>query len=79
MPIVIRYNGYAVDSLQQRGGVQMDYIFNFLLSVMAGVAGYYICKWLDRNHKDSKPKTNPVYWHTRDFALCPNGHTLLPG
>ena len=53
MPIVIRYNGYAVDSLQQRGVVQMDYIFNFLLSVMAGVAGYYICKWLDRNHKDS--------------------------
>ena len=53
MPIAIRYNGYAVDSLQQRGGVQMDYIFNFLLSVMAGVAGYYICKWLDRNHKDS--------------------------
>lgn len=53
MLIVIRYNGYAVDSLQQRGGVQMDYIFNFLLSVMAGVAGYYICKWLDRNHKDS--------------------------
>ena len=31
----------------------MDYIFNFLLSVMAGVAGYYICKWLDLNHKDS--------------------------
>lgn len=53
MPIVIRYNGYTVDSLQQRGGVQMDYKFNFLLSVMAGIAGYYICKWLDRNHKDS--------------------------
>ena len=53
MPIIIRYNGYAVDSLQQRGGAQMDYIFNFLLSVMAGIAGYYICKWLDRNHKDS--------------------------
>lgn len=47
MTIVIRYNGHAVDSLQQGGGVQLDYIFNFLLSVMAGVAGYYICKWLD--------------------------------
>ncbi|RGX26055.1 hypothetical protein DWV29_20310 [Enterocloster asparagiformis] len=27
--------------------------FDFLLPVMAGVAGCYICKWLDRNHKDS--------------------------
>lgn len=31
----------------------MDIIISFLVSVMASVAGYYICKWLDRNRKDS--------------------------
>lgn len=25
----------------------------FLISIAASVAGYYICKWLDRNRKDS--------------------------
>lgn len=49
----MRYNKYAVDSFQQEGGGQMEYILSFLLSVMAGIIGYYICKWLDRNHKDS--------------------------
>lgn len=27
----------------------MDHIFSFLVSVMASVAGYYICKWLDEH------------------------------
>ena len=31
----------------------MDIIISFLVSVMASVAGYYICKWLDRNHKET--------------------------
>jgi len=31
----------------------MESILNFFVSVMAKVAGYYICKWLDRNRKDS--------------------------
>ena len=41
------YNVCAVDSLQQRGGVQMDYLISFLISVGASIAAYYICKWLD--------------------------------
>lgn len=32
---------------QQRGGVYMDFILNFVISIMAGIATYYICKWLD--------------------------------
>lgn len=50
---LIRYNEHAVDSFQQEGGVFVEYIFNFFVSVVAGIAGYYICKWLDRNHEDS--------------------------
>ena len=25
----------------------MEYILAFLISVLASIAGYYICKWLD--------------------------------
>ena len=27
----------------------MNALFNFILSVMAGIYSYYICKWLDGN------------------------------
>lgn len=37
----------------ERGVCNMSNVLNFLVSVMASVAGYYICKWLDRNRKDS--------------------------
>lgn len=49
----VGYNEYAIDSFQQEGGVQLNYILNFLLSIAAGIVGYYVCKWLDRKHKDS--------------------------
>ena len=49
----MRYNEYAVDSFQQEGGVCMELLTTFIFSVMASVAGYYICKWVDRKHKDS--------------------------
>ena len=29
----------------------MDIIISFLVSVAAGVAPYYICKWLDRHDR----------------------------
>ncbi|SCJ40831.1 Uncharacterised protein [uncultured Clostridium sp.] len=29
----------------------MEYITGFLVSVMASVVGYYVCKWLDRNNR----------------------------
>ena len=31
----------------------MDILVGFFVSVAAGIASYYICKWLDRN-SDSK-------------------------
>lgn len=30
-----------------------EILISFLVSVMAGVASYYICKWLDGNGSDS--------------------------
>lgn len=41
------HNIFAVDSFQQEGGDIMLQFFSFLLSVMASVVSYYICKWLD--------------------------------
>jgi hypothetical protein len=38
----------AVDSFQRKGGVTLQYLISFTLSVAAGVVAYYICKWLDR-------------------------------
>ena len=31
------------------GGVWMEFVISFFVSVMAGVACHLICKWLDRN------------------------------
>lgn len=31
----------------------MELVLNFLVSVMASVAAYYICKWLDRHMDDN--------------------------
>ena len=31
----------------------MEYILAFLISVLASIVGYYICKWLDRNTRDN--------------------------
>ena len=38
-------------NLQQKGGecLMGDIILTFLVSVIAGVVSYYICKWLDRD------------------------------
>ena len=38
---------------QRKGGVHMDSILSFLVSVMAGIVSYYICKWLDGNDSDN--------------------------
>jgi len=32
--------------------IMCDIITAFLVSVMASIAAYYICKWLDRNDND---------------------------
>ena len=38
-------------NLQQKGGVSLmeEILTSFLISVVASVVGYYICKWLDRD------------------------------
>ncbi len=39
---------------QQEGGETVtDILITFLVSVLASVAGYYICKWLDSDDNDS--------------------------
>ena len=50
MDHALDYNGGAVESFRQEGGESMITISDFLLSVAASVAGYYICKWLDGRH-----------------------------
>lgn len=36
------------------GGVNMEVVFSFFVSVMSGIVAYYICKWLDGDNKDNK-------------------------
>lgn len=33
---------------------EMELIFSFVVSVIAGVVSHYICKWLDRGESDDK-------------------------
>lgn len=50
------YTVYAAPTRiwQQRGGESMDLLLGFLVSVVAGVVAYYICKWLDRHDQDKE-------------------------
>ena len=34
----------------------MYYYLSFIVSVVANIASYYICKWLDRNRKGDQPE-----------------------
>jgi hypothetical protein len=38
---------------QQKGGVYMQEIISFFISIVAGVICHLICKWLDRD-RDNK-------------------------
>lgn len=31
----------------------MEYIVAFIISVIASIAGYYVCKWIEKIKKDS--------------------------
>ncbi len=46
----------------RKGVLILQSVFDFILSVMAGVVAYYICKWLDRDDKDSQSKMKPQEW-----------------
>lgn len=37
-------------TLVEKGGVSMDFD-TFMLSVVAGIVAYYVCKWLDDDMK----------------------------
>jgi hypothetical protein len=41
----------ATPILARKGGVNMGVFTSFILSVMASVVAYYICKWLDGKMK----------------------------
>ena len=39
---------------QQKGGAAMEFLASFILSVLAGVVAYYICKWLDEENQSER-------------------------
>ena len=46
----------ATPRLAQKGGVALEIFISFLVSVMASVTAYYICKWFDRDDDGNEPK-----------------------
>jgi len=40
----------------QKGGVRLELIISFLISVMASITAYYICKWFDRDDNSNEPR-----------------------
>ena len=38
---------------QQKGGAYVAILISFLVSVIAGIVSYYICKWLDGDGSDN--------------------------
>lgn len=37
----------VLSNSRQKGSDTLDVVFTFIVSVMAGVVSYYICKWLE--------------------------------
>lgn len=48
----------------------MDILLSFLVSIIAGIVVYYICKWLDEDDSDNSLKKTLGSDHPRVFALC---------
>lgn len=38
---------------QRKGGASLELLISFLISVIAGIACHYICKWLDGDNSDN--------------------------
>ena len=38
---------YRPDTGDRKGGMPVNILMSFILSVLASVAAYYLCKWLD--------------------------------
>ena len=46
------YLGYSKTAAIPSGGKEvkiMEFLMSFMISVLASVVSYYICKWLDRD------------------------------
>ena len=39
---------------QRKGGAEMSILISFLVTVLANVVSYYICKWADSNDRGNK-------------------------
>ena len=75
--IVIYFISCRTQSGNRKGVNRLVLITSFLVSVMAGVVSYYICKWLDRNDSDNQPKESPRGCDSGAFALCTTWIQLL--
>ena len=75
--IMIYFISCRTQSGNRKGVNRLDLITSFLVSVMAGVVSYYICKWLDRNDSDNQPKESPRGCDSGAFALCTTWIQLL--
>ena len=53
----------------------MEIILSFLISVMAEIVGYYVCKWLDGRKGDNYPNIKNQEVQLLVF-LCPHGLIL---
>ena len=49
----IIYTVVAPSLATEGGGVHLNILISFLVSVVAGVVSYYICKWLDGDDSDN--------------------------
>ena len=53
LPLWYNIQRCRTQSGNRKGVYCLDLIISFLVSVMAGVASYYICKWLDGDDSDN--------------------------
>ena len=45
---------YMSASSVRKGVLHVDYILSFVVAIVARIAGYYICKWLDSRKNADK-------------------------
>jgi hypothetical protein len=46
----------ATPRLARKGGVVLEIVISFLVSIMAGVIANYICKWFDGSDDGNEPR-----------------------
>ncbi len=48
------YNKAIVGFFRQEGGERMNYLISFVVTIMARIVGYFVCKWLDSHRTSDK-------------------------